>query len=256
MKIEQALLSQLMILLNIKNGKTRPSEISKDIGITLQGVVYHIKILKEKGFIDNNHKITKEGFDFLYNGLNYIENFVHSSLLSIDSSLVWEVISDENIETGQRVSLYMGKGYLHAGTYTGKWANGITVKDSRKGECTGVTAVREIINIKKSRIIVLAVNNVEKIDNMNNLSAEVADTLKSIEFDFLGTIGEMAKNITQIMKIKPQFEYASINSAFEAARRGFTTAILVSDRFFHFSLTEIRELQSKNPGIELDLRHI
>ena len=57
MKIEQALLSQLMILLNIKNGKTRPSEISKDIGITLQGVVYHIKILKEKGFIDNNHQL-------------------------------------------------------------------------------------------------------------------------------------------------------------------------------------------------------
>lgn len=256
MKIEQALISQLMILLNIKNGKTRPSEISRELDITIQGVVYHMKILKNKGFIDDENRITKEGFDFLYNGLNYMENFVHSSLISIDSSLVWEVISDENFEANQNVSLYMNAGYLHAGAYTGRGAHGVTLTRAVKGKCTGVTAVREIINIKKSRIVVLAVNNVEKVDNMVSISQLVKNTLESMDFDFLGIIGEMAKNITDLLNIRPQFEYATINSAFEAARRGFTTAIVVSERFFHFSLNEIRELQSKNPGIELDLRHI
>jgi Predicted transcriptional regulator len=148
MKIEQALISQLMILLNIKNGKTRPSEISRELDITIQGVVYHMKILKGKGFIDNENRITKEGFDFLYNGLNYMEDFVHSSLISIDSSLVWEVIPDEDFSANQNVSLYMNAGYLHARTYTGNGANGITVKSAVKGKCTGVTAVKEIINIK------------------------------------------------------------------------------------------------------------
>ncbi len=256
MKIEQALISQLMILLNIKNGKTRPSEISKDLDITIQGVVYHMKILKARGFIDDGHKITKEGFDFLYNGLNYMENFVHSSLISIDSSLVWEVIPDEDFDANEDVALYMKRGYLHAKTYTGNGAHGITIRSAVKGKCTGVTGVREIINIKKSGVVLLVVNNVEKIDNMENLSQLVKDTLANMNFDFLGIIGEIAKNITDLLNIKPQFEYATINSAFEAARRGFTTAIVVSERFFHFSLPEIRELQSKNAGIELDLRHI
>ncbi|MCL4453445.1 MAG: hypothetical protein M1317_05010 [Candidatus Thermoplasmatota archaeon] len=256
MKIEQALISQLMILLNIKNGKTRPSEISKELDITLQGVVYHIKILKEKGFIDEKNSITKEGFDFLYNGLNYIEDFVHSSLISIDSSLVWEVISDEDIVSGQKVSLYMDGGYLHAGLYNGKGAHGIAVKDSRKNECTGVTAVREIIKINKSRIIITAFNNVEKVQDMKILAATIKDYINSIKFDFIGVTGEMAKTLTDTLEIKPDFEYASINAAFEAAKRGFTTLILVSDRFFHFSLNEIRELQAKNPSVELDLKHI
>jgi putative transcriptional regulator len=256
MKIEQALISQLIILLNIKNGKTRPSEISKELDITLQGVVYHIKILREKGFINKNNKITKEGFDFLYNGLNYIEDFAHSSLISIDSSLVWEVISDDNIKAGQKVSLYMDSGYLHAGSYIGKGAYGNTVRDSIKNQCTGVTAVREIINIKKSKIIILALDNVEKVDSMERLSTAVKGSINSLDFDFVGIIGEMAKNITDMINIHPKFEYAAINSAFEAAKRGFTTAILVSDRFFHFSLNEIRELQSRNPDIELNLRHI
>ena len=77
MKIEQALITQLMVLLNIKNGKNRPSEISKELGITLQGVIYHMKILKEKGD-----------------------------------------------------------------------AYGISVKNTGKNECTGVTSVKGIINIK------------------------------------------------------------------------------------------------------------
>ena len=256
MKIEQALISQLMILLNIKNGKTRPSEISKELDITLQGVVYHIKILREKGFIDEKNNITKEGFDFLYNGLNYIEDFVHSSLISIDSSLVWEVISDQELMSGQKVSLYMANGYLHAGAYTGSGANGITVKNSKKNECTGVTAVREIIKIKKSKIIIVAFNNVEKTTDMKNLGETVNNYIKGINFDFIGITGEMAKTLIDMLGRKPDFEYASVNSAFEAAKRGFTTLILVSDRFFHFSLNEIRELQAKNPTVELDLRHI
>ncbi|WMT52126.1 MAG: transcriptional regulator [Ferroplasma sp.] len=256
MKIEQALISQLMILLNIKNGKTRPSEISKELDITLQGVVYHIKILREKGFIDEKNGITKEGFDFLYNGLNYIEDFVHSSLISIDSSLVWEVISDDNIASGQKVSLYMKHGYLHAGPYKGKGAHGIAVKNSMKGECTGVTAVREIIKIDKSRIVIATFNNVEKVQDMKTLAATVQDYINNIKFDFIGITGEMAKTIADMLGINPDFEYASVNAAFEAAKRGFTTLILVSDRFFHFSLNEIRELQAKNPGVELDLRHI
>jgi putative transcriptional regulator len=256
MKIEQALISQLMILLNIKNGKTRPSEISKELDITLQGVIYHIKILKEKGFIDEKNSITKEGFDFLYNGLNYIEDFVHSSLINIDSSLVWEVISDHDFESGQKVSLYMDKGYLHAGPYRGKGSFGITVKASNKNECTGVTSVREIIKIKKSRIIIVAFNNVEKTFDMNAISQNVKDYIKNLDFDFIGITGEMARTLIDILGIKPEFEFASISAAFEAARRGFTTLILISDRFFHFSLNEIRELQSKNPTIELDLKHV
>lgn len=256
MRIEQALISQLMILLNIKNGKTRPSEISKELDITLQGVVYHIKILKEKKFIDENNKITKEGFDFLYNGLNYIEDFVHSSLISIDSSLVWEVISDANMKKGEKTSLYMDKGYLHAGPYSGKGASGEIVRDSNKNQCTGVIGVRGIIDIKKTKIIIITFDNIEKVKNMDDISNKVKNAIESLDFDFLGIVGEMARNIVDIIGMKPEFEYSAINAAFEAARRGFVTAIIISDRFFHFSLNEIRDLQSRYPDIELDLTHI
>ena len=118
------------------------------------------------------------------------------------------------------------------------------------------TAIPEIIKIKKSKIIILAFNNVEKTTDMKNLGETVNNYIKAINFDFIGITGEMAKTLIDILEIKPDFEYASVNSAFEAAKRGFTTLILVSDRFFHFSLNEIRELQAKNPTVELDLRHI
>ena len=149
MKIEQALITQLMILLNVKNGKNRPSEISKELDITLQGVVYHLKILREKRYIDADNKITKSGFDFLYNGLNNIENFVHSSLINIDASLIWESISDDDVNGGDRLYLYMKDGYLHATKKGKKAAFGKSIRPTKKDQCAGVTDVNGIIPVMK-----------------------------------------------------------------------------------------------------------
>ncbi len=255
MKIEQALITQLMVLLDIKNGKNRPSEISKELNITLQGVIYHIKILKEKKLIDDNNKITKEGFDFLYNGLSYIENFVHASLINIDYSLVWEVISDDNIKVNDRVYLYMKNGYLHATLKEKGDAYGISVKNTGKNECTGVTSVKGIINIKPSKIILLTIDNVEKIDNLNKFKIKLDEKIKSINYNFVGISGELSKNILDNLNIKIDFEYSAISCAFEASKRGFITLIVMSDRLFHFSLNEIKEMQTKNPEIEIDFLH-
>ncbi len=256
MKIEQALISQLMILLNIKNGKNRPSELSKELNITIQGVVYHMKILRTKHFIDENNRITKEGFDFLYNGLNYIEDFVHSSLISIDASLVWEVICDENVKTGEEVYLYMVDGYLHAGKSKKTQSKGIAVIDSTKKSCTGVSGVQGLIGIKTGRIIIVSLDNIEKDSNMDKLTQRLSGTIAEINYDFVGIRGELAKVLTDSLNYKVKFEYAAVESAFEAAKRGYTTLLIMSDRLFHFSMNEIKELQAKNQEISLDLRHI
>ncbi len=256
MKIEQALITQLMVLLNIKNGKNRPSEISKELGITLQGVIYHMKILKEKKLIDSNNKITKEGFDFLYNGLNYIENFVHTSLINIDSSLIWEVISDDDVKINDKLYLYMNGGYLHATLESKGEAYGRSVKNASRNECTGITDVRGIINVKPSKIILLTVDNIEKIENLNKFKIKLREKIKGIYYNFLGIAGELSKNIFDDLNIKIDFEYSAISCAFEASKRGFITLIVMSDRLFHFSLNEIKEIQIKNPEIEIDFIHI
>ncbi len=256
MKIEQALITQLMILLNIKNGKNRPSEISKELDITLQGVVYHIKILKEKKLIDDDNKITKEGFDFLYNGLSYIENFVHASLINIDSSLVWEVISDDDVKINDKLYLYMKNGYLHATINKKGDAYGISVKNANENECTGITNVKGIINIKTSKIVLLTIDNVEKIDDLDKFKTKLMDRINNINYNFLGISGELAKNILDKLNVKIDFEYSAISCAFEASKRGFITLIIMSDRLFHFSLNEIKEMQIKNPEIEIDFIHV
>ncbi|MEM0139282.1 MAG: hypothetical protein QXZ44_01515 [Ferroplasma sp.] len=256
MKIEQALLSQLMILLNIKNGKNRPSELSKELNITVQGVVYHMKILHARNFIDENNKITKEGFDFLYNGLNYIEDFVHSSLINIDASLVWEVISDEDLRKDDQVYLYMDGGYLHAGRSKRSDSKGIAVMDSVKNSCTGITGIHGIINIVPSKIIILSIDNIERDVDMPALTEKLQKAVNDLHYDFIGIRGELAKTLSDRIGLSIKFEYAAVSSAFEAAKRGYITLIIMSDRLFHFSMNEIKDLQARNEEIELDLKHL
>ncbi len=256
MKIEQALITQLMILLNIKNGKNRPSEISKELDITLQGVVYHLKILRGKRYIDDNNKITKSGFDFLYNGLNNIENFVHYSLINIDASLIWESISDDDTNGGDRLYLYMQDGYLHSTKSVKKVASGRSIKTTKKNQCAGVTDVNGIIQVNSAKITVLLLENIEKIDKIYEYGNNVNEKINNINYDFIGIVGELARIITKNIKIDVKFEYAAIESSFEAAKRGFSSLVLISDRLFHFALNNIKELQTKNPEIEINFIHV
>ena len=256
MKIEQALITQLMILLNVKNGKNRPSEISKELDITLQGVVYHLKILREKRYIDADNKITKSGFDFLYNGLINIENFVHSSLINIDASLIWESISDDDVNGGDRLYLYMKDGYLHATKKGKKAAFGKSIRPTKKDQCAGVTDVNGIIPVNPAKITVLLLENIERIGKIYEYENSVVEKINNINYDFIGIVGELSRIITESRKIDVKFEYAAIESSFEAAKRGFSTLVIISDRLFHFALNNIKELQTKNPEIEINFIHV
>ncbi|KPV46503.1 MULTISPECIES: transcriptional regulator [Acidiplasma] len=256
MKIEQAMITQLMVLLNVKNGKYRPSEISKELGITLQGVVYHMKILRDKGYIGSDNKITKEGFDFLYNGLNTIEDFVHSSLINIDASLIWEAIPDRDIIPGQKVYLYMQDGYLHASPDFKTGSYGVSCTRSNAGKCAGITGVKGLIDVKKAKITIMLLKNIEKIENLCDYEKIILQKVSSVEYDLAGSVGELAYTVLRDGGIKNNLEYNAIGAGFEAAKRGYSTLILISDRLFHFTINDIRELQAKNPEIEINYIHV
>ncbi len=253
---DQTGLTQIMILTEIFDGNEKPSEISRKIGITIQGVQYHTKIMREKGLIDTNGKITENGFDFLYSGLSSFRDFVIESMVKLDNVLVWEAIAMEDLKEGHVVWLKMRNGYLYATTEKSGEASGTVMKDTPVGEIAGITQVRGIIKMQLGTVSIIVIPDIENIREMNDIIKKVQTFVKSQPFGIFGVLGEEAMIVAKKMNVKPELEFAPLESAFEASNRGISTHVIISNRRFHFALHTLRELQGKNPKTELKINYI
>ncbi|SMD31059.1 DUF7839 domain-containing protein [Picrophilus oshimae] len=253
MKLEQAFITQIMILMSIRNGKRRPSEIARDVNITLQGVIYHLKILRSNGYIDDDNNITLTGFNYLYNGLSDMENFFKSNLMEMDSIMTWEAIAACDLNKDERVYLYMDNGYLYAKKDKMDGATGIAAISTKKGGCTGVTSINGIIKLNVGSVDIAQISNVEENVNYKILTDRLKNIIESKKYHFKGVLGEYAFTVLKQSNIRPDFEYAPIESGYDAARRGFSTIIVTSKRMMHFYMDRIKEMQKQYPEININM---
>jgi putative transcriptional regulator len=72
----------------------------------------------------------------------------------------------------------------------------------------------------------------------------------------LGSIGEEAYVICRKSGIIPDLEYASIHSAFEAGIRGVSSTVLVSNRRFHYLISDIKDLQNRYRDVNVRIKYL
>ena len=254
--LDQAGLTQIMILTEIFDKNEKPSDISRKIGITIQGVQYHTKIMKEKGLLDPNGRITESGFDYLYSGLNDFRDFVQESMAKLDNVLVWEAIAMENLKDGERASLTMKEGYLYATNRKLEGATGVVMKSTSKGDIAGITQVKGIIDLTLGTVSIMVVPDVENIRDMEEIRKKVDLFIRDSPKDKIGVLGEEAMVVAKKLELEPELEFAPLESAFEASNRGISSQVITSNRRFHFILQTLIELQRKNPKTELKINYI
>lgn len=253
MVLDQGTLTQLMILIKLSDGVDKPAGIAKSIGITLQGVNYHLKILRKRGFIDLENQITKEGFSFLESGLSSLRDFVSENIAKIDDMVTWEAIADEDIEQGSTVGVYMKSGYLHANS-NASGTSGIARNHTNAGDIVAVTSISGIVNVKMGTISISVLPPIEEIVNFKDLSDHVESQVN--EDTLIAVVGEEALYVVQKTGNKPDLEYASLNGVFEAAIRGLNSALFISSRRFHYLLSDLKELQNRYKEINVKINYL
>ncbi len=253
MVLDQGSLTQLMILIKLFDHVDKPSSIAKSIGITIQGVNYHLKIMKKKGLLNETNELSKEGFNFLESGLSSLRDFVSENLTKIDNIVTWEAIADTKISSGDEVSVYMKTGYLHAGA-SGDKAIGISKNDANPGEVVAVTSISSIINVEIGVIDIIVLPPVEEIKNKKNYLGQITENLSKV--DIHAVSGEQAYITLKEAGFHPDMEFASIDGVFEAATRGLNSALVISSRRFHYMLSDLKELQNKFKEISVKIKYL
>lgn len=252
---DQGTLTQIMILLHLFDGEKKPSAIARNIGITVQGVQYHMKIMAGKGLIDSDGNITKEGFNFLDTGLSSMRDFVSQSIARLDDVVTWEAIASGRIVSGDQVRLEMRDGYLYASSSSDKGATGRARNDAEDGDNVAVTSINGIINVKIGTVSVIVIPDAENISrniDVKSITGELQENGRAL----VGSVGEEAYVTCRKSGIKPDLEYAPIYSAFEAAVRGVSSIIFVSNRRFHYLISDIKDLQNRYRDVNVRIKYL
>lgn len=253
MVLDQGSLTQLMILIKLFDHVDRPGNIAKSIGITIQGVNYHLKLMKKRGLLTEENQLSKEGVNFLESGLSSLRDFVAENLTKIDNLVTWEAIADDRITRGDEVKIYMKSGYLHA-SLSGGAPTGISKNDAEIGEILAVTSISSIINVEIGDIEIFVLPPVETIENKKEFMKQLQDLPK--EGRLRAVSGEQAYVTLKELGSDINMEFASIDGVFEAAMRGLSSTLLISSRRFHYMLSDLKDLQNKFREIQVKIKYL
>ena len=251
---DQGTLTQIMIMTNILDGVKMPSQIAKNVGITIQGVQYHTKILKNKRLLTKDGSVSKLGYIFLESGLNSMRDFVSQNLSRLDEFATWEVIADEDIPTGSNVYVYMLDGYLHA-TRKKEGIKASVKNGSLKGQTALVSLTEGMIEVDFGTIIIAVLPDIADSEQTFKLTERVKDLSRSKK-TLVAVVGEFAKTICLKAGIHVSIEFASLNASFEAAVRGVSTRLFVSERRFRYLLYDLKILQGKYREVKTEIVYL
>ncbi len=252
MVLDQGELTQLMIMVELFDGVDKPASIAKSVGITVQGVNYHLKILRKKGLVTETNEISKEGYSFLESGLGSLREFVSENLAKIDNIVTWEAIADTPVEKGDGVGVYMSGGYLHAGKQNGK-SSGVARNSAKKGEIV-VASINGIIGVEFGKIQICVLPSAEDIWDKENLASRLSEEFES--GSKIAVVGEEAFYAVLAAGREPNIEYASLDGVFEAATRGLDSVLFISPRRFHYLLPQLKILQNRYKEIGLKIKYL
>jgi predicted transcriptional regulator len=250
---DQGTLTQLMIMLRILQGEERPAAISREVGITLQGVQYNIRQLEKRGLLDQNGHVTKDGFSFVETYLTNLRDFVASNLSRLDTVNTWEAIADDDFSKNEKAQLYMMDGYLHARKADGHYS-GIAAWDAPRDSIVGIGQVKEKIDVNIGDVLIFVVPVSPSFNESQPFREEVAKAIS--EKRILAVSGEHAYHLVRSSGHVPRIEFASLEGSFEAASRGLRVLLVISSRRFHFALSLIKEMETRYPEINLQIKYL
>jgi len=204
-------------------------EIADAIGITSQAVSNYLQELVADGHVDKHgrgrYEITKEGVDWLISETDDLRAFVqHVSedvigQVDVDSALATGTISE-----GERVSLTMRDGHLHATPGDAGDATAVAVTDARRDRDVGVTDFEGVVDYDLGTVTVVSVPTVRN-GGSDGIDADRIHR-DAEDHDLLAVAGVEAVAVARTAGVTPDLRFGTPEGVQEAATKGLDVLLL------------------------------
>lgn len=225
--------TQYQILVQIADRQPAVSqqEIADGIGITSQAVSNYLQDLVERDHVRKlgrgRYEVTKEGVDWLISHTTELREFVdHVSQDVVGQVEIDAAIATGAIHEGERVSLSMQDGILHATPGTAGSATGVAVTDADPGQDVGVTDFDGVVDYEYGSVTIVSVPRIE--DGGSALVDVEAVADHAGDHDLVAVAGTEAMITAREAGLGIDIRFATAEAVREAATKGLDVLLVAS----------------------------
>ncbi|WP_302081258.1 MarR family transcriptional regulator [Salinibaculum rarum] len=220
---------QILVEIAERQPAVSQQEIADAIGVTSQAVSNYLQELVELSHVEKHgrgrYEVTKEGVDWLISQTDQLRSLVeHVSSDVVGQVDVESALATGTITEGDRVSLSMREGYLHATPGDTGSATAVAVTDATEGQEVGVTDFDGVVDYELGAVTVISVPMVR------NGGSDRVDTDVVAEYaadhDLLAVAGTEAVAAARRAGLTPDIEFATPDAVREAATKGLDVLVL------------------------------
>ncbi len=203
-------------------------EIADAVGVTSQAVSEYIRELVDDGLVEkegrSRYRVTKEGVDWLLSEATDVRRFADHVTEDILGSVQEDAaIAADTIEEGERVTLTVEDGLLHATPGESGPATGVATTDAEGDEDVGVTGFEGIIDLDPGDVTVLQIPPVRS-GGSRAVEHDALETRCS-EVDIVAAAGVEAVVALRSADVDIDTQFAAGEVAVDAAGRGLDVLV-------------------------------
>ncbi|MFQ6012519.1 MAG: hypothetical protein ACE5LS_02615 [Thermoplasmata archaeon] len=242
--------TRLLLLLEITTGRhARMKSLAEKLDLSVQGVSGYLAALTEEGLVHRENGVyaaTMAGVEALHDRLRELREFVERSYAETRILDMASAIAGEAIQTGDEVGLFMEGGRLVAYPHRESSSRGRSLQSVDQGEDVAIVDLEGMVELEPGTITVLRVPGSAQRGTAAVDLAEARRLIATHE-GVVGVSDVVARVLAEKLEITPDFEFAPVAAAHEAAQRGVDVLLIASE---DSSPDVITGLEAANEGTE------
>lgn len=220
---------QILVEIAERQPAVSQQEIADIIGVTSQAVSNYLQELVDDDYVNKRgrgrYEVTKEGVDWLISETDALEAYAsHVSTDVIDSVDVETAVATGTIVEGQRVSLTMRDGHLHARPGNDGDATAVALTAASGGEDVGITDFEGVVDYDLGMVTVVSVPPIQEGGSSRIDTAVVRSHVS--DHDLVAVAGLEAVAVAEQLSVEPDIEFGTVEAVHEAALKGLDVFLL------------------------------
>ncbi len=221
---------QILVEIAERQPAVSQQEVADSIGITSQAVSNYLQELVDDSYVTKHgrgrYEVTKEGVDWLISQTDALQAFAaHVSEEIIGQVDVESALATGEIEEGDRVSLTMREGFLHATPGGTSDATAVAVTSATAGQDIGITDFEGVVDYELGTVTVISVPTVQNGGSREVDGETVANHAE--RHDLLAAAGPEAVAAARDAGLSPDIRFGTVEAVQEAAMKGLDVLVLV-----------------------------